>query len=308
MVNFVKLALTIPEITIRLTGFLAISALESLRTLITTSKSLNGEIVLITGGGSGIGRGLAIELAKLGCIVVIWDMNITGAEETAAFIRKQGGISSAYRVDVTNRDQVYEYAQRVTSDIGEVTILVNNAGIVSGKKIFDPENNDAYMEKTVQVNTIAHFWTAKAFLPKMVAKNHGHFVTIASSAGLVGVNGLADYCASKFGAVGFHESVAAELHSLGKSGVQTLVVNPYYINTGMFDGVKTKNDILLPILEPTYVVNQIVSAIRRNVKVLCMPWIVNFLSLIKAFPVPAQMFLSDGLGVGDTMNDFKGRK
>lgn len=308
MVNFVKLALTIPEITIRLTGFLAISALESLRTLITTSKSLNGEIVLITGGGSGIGRGLAIELAKLGCIVVIWDMNITGAEETASFIRKQGGISSAYRVDVTNRDQVYEYAQRVTSDIGEVTILVNNAGIVSGKKIFDPENNDAYMEKTVQVNTIAHFWTAKAFLPKMVAKNHGHFVTIASSAGLVGVNGLADYCASKFGAVGFHESVAAELHSLGKSGVQTLVVNPYYINTGMFDGVKTKNDILLPILEPTYVVNQIVSAIRRNVKVLCMPWIVNFLSLIKAFPVPAQMFLSDGLGVGDTMNDFKGRK
>lgn len=69
-----------------------------------------------------------------------------------------------------------------------------------------------------------------------------------------------------------------------------------------------RNDILLPILEPNYVVTQIVSAIRRNVRVLCMPWIVNLLSLIKAFPVPAQMFLSDGLGVGDTMNEFKGRK
>lgn len=126
-------------------------------------------------------------------------MNITGAEETAAYIRKQGGTSSAYKVDVTNRQQVYEIAQRVNSEIGEVTMLVNNAGIVSGKKIFDPENSDAYMEKTVQVNTIAHFWTVKAFLPNMVAKNHGYFITIASSAGLVGVNGLADYCASKFG-------------------------------------------------------------------------------------------------------------
>ncbi len=167
-------------------------------------------------------------------------MNIAGAEETAATVRKQGGTAAAYRADVTNREQVYELANRVRSEIGEVTMLVNNAGIVSGKKIFDPENSDAYMEKTVQVNTIAHFWTVKAFLRPMVEKNHGHFVTIASSAGLVGVNGLADYCASKFGAVGFHESVTAELHSLGKNNVKTLLVNPYYINTGMFDGVKTK--------------------------------------------------------------------
>jgi all-trans-retinol dehydrogenase (NAD+) len=140
-----------------------------------------------------------LQLAKLGVVVIIWDMNITGAEETAASIRKMGGTAAAYRVDVTNRDTVYEMAQRVQSEMGEVTILVNNAGIVSGKKIFDPENNDAYMEKTVQVNTISHFWTVKAFMPRMIAKNHGHLITIASSAGLVGVNGLADYCASKFG-------------------------------------------------------------------------------------------------------------
>ena len=128
-------------------------------------------------------------------------MNIQGAEETAAFIRKQGGTAASYQVDVTNRQQVYDIAKKVTNEMGEVTILVNNAGIVSGKKIFDPENNDSYMEKTVQVNTIAHFWTVKAFLPAMIRNNHGHFVTIASSAGLVGVNGLADYCASKFGII-----------------------------------------------------------------------------------------------------------
>jgi all-trans-retinol dehydrogenase (NAD+) len=138
-------------------------------------------------------------LAKLGCIVVVWDMNMTGAEETAASIRKMGGTAYAYKVDVTNREMVYDIANRVATEVGQVTMLFNNAGIVSGKKIFDPENSDAYMEKTVQVNTISHFWTVKAFLPAMIAKNHGHLITIASSAGLVGVNGLADYCASKFG-------------------------------------------------------------------------------------------------------------
>jgi hypothetical protein len=70
----------------------------------------------------------------------------------------------------------------------------------------------------------------------------------------------------------------------------------------------TRNDLLLPILEPAYVVRQIISSLRRNVRVLCLPWIVNFLSLTKAFPVPGQLFLTDGLGVGETMDAFKGRQ
>lgn len=131
--------------------------------------------------------------------MILWDINIAGAEETASMIRGQGGIAAAYKVDVTNREEVYRVANQVKEEIAEPTMLINNAGIVSGKKIFDPENSDAYMEKTMQVNTISHFWTVKAFMPAMIEKNHGHLVTIASSAGLVGVNGLADYCASKFG-------------------------------------------------------------------------------------------------------------
>ena len=80
----------------------------------------------------------------------------------------------------------------------------------------------------------------KAFLPAMVARNSGHIVSIASSAGLFGVTGLADYCASKFAAVGFDESLRFELEAMGKTGVHTTVVCPYYINTGMFDGVRTR--------------------------------------------------------------------
>ncbi len=79
----------------------------------------------------------------------------------------------------------------------------------------------------------------------MMAKNKGHIITIASSAGLFGVAGLMDYCASKFGAVGIHESLTSELFTLGKDGVKTTLVCPYYINTGMFNGVKTRYTLTL---------------------------------------------------------------
>ena len=87
------------------------------------------------------------------------------------------------------------------------------------------------------------FQTCKAFLPGMMERNHGHLVNIASSAGLLGVNGLADYCASKFAAVGFDESLRFELEMMGKD-VKTTVVCPFYINTGMFDGAKTRYIVL----------------------------------------------------------------
>ena len=79
----------------------------------------------------------------------------------------------------------------------------------------------------------------KAFLPQMIEKNHGHLVTVASMAGKFGSAGLCDYCASKFAVVGFDESVRNELVRLGKTGVKTTVVCPFFINTGMFHGAKS---------------------------------------------------------------------
>ena len=121
--------------------------------------------------------------------------------------------------------------------MGDVDILVNNAGIVTGKKFLDA--TDGAIEKTFQVNTLAHFWLGKAFLPSMIDKNHGHVVTIASMAGIFGMAGLCDYCASKYAAVGFDESLRNELVAMAKDGIHTTVVCPYFINTGMFDGVQT---------------------------------------------------------------------
>eukprot|EP00064_Thunnus_orientalis_P016142 superscaffoldBa00003138_g16205 len=201
-------------------------------------KNIAGEVVLITGAGSGIGRLMAQEFAALNTVVVLWDVNQEGMKETAR-LAKQSGASRVhyYLCDCSDKNEVYRVADQVKREVGDVSILVNNAGIVTGKKFM--EAPDSLIEKTVEVNTMAHFWTYKAFLPAMIANNHGHLVSIASSAGLIGVNGLADYCASKFAAVGFAESVGLELLATGKDGVKTTIVCPYFINTGMFDGCQT---------------------------------------------------------------------
>ncbi|WKX89118.1 hypothetical protein Q1695_008625 [Nippostrongylus brasiliensis] len=177
--------------------------------------------------------------------------------------------SRAYTVDLSKREQIYATAAKVKADVGKVDILINNAGVVTGKKIF--ECPDELMELTMAVNTHALFYTTKAFVPAMIEANHGHVVTIASIAGKVGVSGLVDYCASKHGAIGFHESLTAELDALGKDGVKTTVVCPYYIDTGMFHGVETKSPTLLPVLQPDYVVDCILEAVLTEKELISIP-------------------------------------
>lgn len=167
-------------------------------------KDVTNDIVLITGGASGLGRLMAIKFAKLGSRVIIWDMNLAGLEETAKMIeelrskRENVGKCHYYQVDISQRTNVYAAAERVKQEIGTVTILVNNAGVVTGRRFLDL--TDDQITKTFDVNILAHFWILRAFLPGMMEKNHGHIVSVASIAGLVGAYQLTDYCASKFAA------------------------------------------------------------------------------------------------------------
>lgn len=263
-------------------------------------RKVDTDTVLITGGGSGIGRLMALKFASLGSNVVLWDVNAAGLAKVKEEITSKGGRCATYEVDVTNRELVYRTAKAV----GRVDILINNAGIVTGKGFLDC--SDELMEKTVQVNTISHFWTIKAFLPRMLENNHGSVVTIASAAGLNGVPGLVDYCASKFGAVGTGEALYMELKKR-KSNVRCLTVCPFYINTGMFEGAKTKVPWLLPILDENYVSNRIVLAIQRGEETLCMPYIVSLARMLKCLPTSWQSWTQNLLGVSESMDDFKGR-
>ena len=138
-------------------------------------------------------------------------------------------------------------------------------------------------------------------------KNKGHIVTIASAAGTMGVCGLSDYCASKFGAFGFNESLRMELKQQ-KSNVKTTVICPFYINTGMFEGVKTRFPFLLPILEEKWAADRIVNAVLQNEDVVLMPWFTNLTFVMRGIlPVWVFDWMADFLGANSSMEEFKGR-
>ena len=119
-------------------------------------KDVRGKVVLITGTGSGIGRLSAIKFGELGARLVLWDVNEKLNVETLEILKKNGVDAKAYTVDISDRKAIYDTAEQVKREVGDVDILFNNAGIVSGKKIF--ENNDDLMEKTVAVNTTSLFF------------------------------------------------------------------------------------------------------------------------------------------------------
>ena len=120
-------------------------------------KDVSNDVVLITGAGSGIGRALAIKFARLGATIVLWDINKSANDAVAEEINsKTPNKAFSYQCDCSKRDEVYKVAEQVKKDVGDVTILINNAGIVTGKKF--SELSDDKIELTFQVNSIAHFW------------------------------------------------------------------------------------------------------------------------------------------------------
>lgn len=259
--------------------FIGMAIVYSIETLILKliprryrAKSIKGEIALVTGGASGIGKLIAIKLAKLGAHVVIWDINKNGLAETAAEIKQVNGISHVYCCDITDKEEVYRTAKAVKIEIGNVSLLVNNAGYVCGKTFMELPDHE--IEHTFKVNILSHYWITKSFLKDMIKNNHGHIVTIASAAGLSGNYNMTDYSATKFAAVGYHESLLTELRVHGHDKIHMTLVCPYLINTGMFDGVKPR---VIPPLEPEYVAEEVVAGILTNEVLIALPRILIYL-------------------------------
>ncbi|CAK5007226.1 unnamed protein product [Meloidogyne enterolobii] len=275
------------------------SVLAMIKSILPTKflpkKSIKGQTILITGSGSGMGRLMAIEFGKLGGRIVLWDIDEKMNLETKGILDDLGIQSAAYQIDLSDRKQIYVLAEQVKKEVGDIDILINNAGIVSGKKIFDCQ--DELMEKTMAVNCNALFFN---FL--------GHIVNVASLAGLAGINGLVDYCASKHGAVGLSEALRSELLSQGLP-ITVTTVCPYYVNTGMFDGVKTFTPYFFPILDPNYVVKKIIGAVLTDADELYLPRATYFLIALKGiFPTKAATAFMEYFGFNRTMNTWTGKK
>jgi all-trans-retinol dehydrogenase (NAD+) len=185
-----------------------------------------------------------------------------------------------------------------------VDILVNNAGVVSGRSFL--ECTDEQCRRTMDVNIMGHFWTVRAFLPDMVRRGSGHIVTMASAAGIIGVSQMVDYCASKAAAFGFDEALRMEIRK-NRWAIRTTVVCPYFINTGMFEGVRTRFAALLPILDEEKVAGRIIRAIQKSRKRLVMPPMVYSVWLLRLFPVAVFDFVADLMGINAAMKTFKGR-
>uniref|UniRef100_A0A8I3P0Z7 Estradiol 17-beta-dehydrogenase 11 n=2 Tax=Canis lupus familiaris TaxID=9615 RepID=A0A8I3P0Z7_CANLF len=259
---------------------LIIFTLESLLKLFIPKKrkSVTGEIVLITGAGHGIGRLTAYEFAKLKSKLVLWDINKHGIEDTAAECRRLGAKVHAFVVDCSNREDIYSSAKKVKAEVGDVSILVNNAGVVYTSDLFATQ--DPQIEKTFEVNVLAHFWTTKAFLPVMMKNNHGHIVTVASAAGHTGVPFLLAYCSSKFAAVGFHRALTLELQTLGITGIKTSCLCPVFVNTGFTKNPSTR---LWPILETDTVARSLIDGILTNKKMIFVPSYYNIYLILDKF-------------------------
>ncbi|XP_003790149.1 estradiol 17-beta-dehydrogenase 11 [Otolemur garnettii] len=257
---------------------LLVSLLESLVKLFLPKKrkSVTGEIVLITGAGHGIGRLTAHEFAKLKSKLVLWDINKHGIEETAAECRRLGAKVHTFVVDCSNRGDIYSAANKVKSEVGDVSVLVNNAGVVYTSDLFATQ--DPQIEKTFEVNVLAHFWTTKAFLPAMMKNNHGHIVTVASAAGHTVVPFLLAYCSSKFAAVGFHRALTVELAALERTGIKTTCLCPNFVNTGF---IKNPSTSLGPTLEPEQVVERLMDGILTEQKMIFVPSSIALLTILE---------------------------
>ena len=261
--------------------------------------------VLITGGASGIGKIMGrMALEKGASCLIIWDINPQTIATAVSELSKIGKVKG-YIVDVSRNELVVEGYNKVVSECGEVDILINSAGIVTSNKTFDKQTADEIV-RTININTIAPMFVTRAMLPGMIARNRGHVCNIASAGGMLSNPKMSVYAASKWGASGWSDSVRIELQDM-KSDVHFTTVAPYYINTGMFDGVKSR---IIPILKPEYVCKRIIRAIERNKSFRGIPFGFHFIRFWQ-FILPTRIFdwlFGEVMGIYHTMDNFTGRK
>ncbi|MEQ6202919.1 SDR family NAD(P)-dependent oxidoreductase [Sulfitobacter sp. HNIBRBA2951] len=185
--------------------------------------NVSGKTIVITGGASGIGAAMARQAAAKGAKVCIADLNLEAAKEVADEI---GG--TAVACDVTQETQIIAAIAAAEDAYGPVDIFVSNAGIVRGDPTHAASAPDADWALNWNVHVMSHVWAARALLPAMIERGSGHFVNVASAAGLLNQIGDAAYSATKHAAVSFAESL---LISHGDDGIGVSVVCPQYVAT-----------------------------------------------------------------------------
>ena len=265
-------------------------------------KNLVGRNIVITGAAKGIGREMALLFAQEKSNLAIVDINMDELNKTAIELEQCGVRVSSYKCDVSKRDEIEKICEKIQNDFDKIDILINNAGIVVGKPIIDSSYDD--IKRTIDINLMGVIWMIKQFLPDMISRNDGHIVNVASAAGLMAIPGLADYCATKFGVIGYTDALRMEMKKYGHHGVKTTCICPSAIDTGMFDGFKPP--LLNPILKQEMVAKKIVATIKKEHTYLKIPFMMKLAPMFKLFPATFADWLCKLSGTEQTMDHFKG--
>jgi len=224
-------------------------------------RSLDGQVVAITGGGRGIGRATAAALIAKGARVAIGDIDAPLAERTASEL---GSGTIGLRLDVTDKASFTDFLDEVESRLGPLDVLVNNAGIMPIGPFI--QETDVQAERMIAINVHGVILGSKLAIERFRPRGRGHIVQLASIAGKGGFPGVATYCASKHAVVGLTEALRAELRG---TGIEVHQVLPIGVNTELYSGVSAARGLKTP--EPEDVGNAIVELLQTGKFELYVP-------------------------------------
>jgi all-trans-retinol dehydrogenase (NAD+) len=260
--------------------------------------------ILITGAASGIGKRFAEKVSQASqARLILWDRNPEFLTEIRQQLQPAVEVHCA-GVDVTDPDAIQFEADHCIKEGLVPDIIINCAGIVIGKMFHEHTFDE--IERTLQINTTGSMWVVRAFLNEMIERGSGHIVNLASASGYIGNPRMSVYAASKWGVIGWSESLRLEMERMN-TGIYVTAVIPSYIKTGMFDGVSAPR--LVPLLETDQIVEKMLHGITKQKRTIQAPFMVRFVPLLKAI-LPYKAFdwvAGNLLGVYKSMDSFKGR-
>jgi all-trans-retinol dehydrogenase (NAD+) len=270
-------------------------------------KSVEGKRVLITGAAMGMGRLYAETAAREGAAaIVLWDINQEALAATEADLKAKSPNVYSYVVDLSKSHEIEEAAARVREEVGDIEVLINNAGIVVASNFWDHTWDQ--IDKTMAINALAPQYVAHALLPGMIrSPGPCRIVNIASAAGLVSVPKMSVYCSSKWAVIGWSDTLRLELARAGHRHVKVTTVCPTYIATGMFEGAKPPR--LTSMLSPERVVETVWRKMKVGAPYVKMPSTVYLSTALKGLmPTRWFDFVSDKVfGIYSSMDAYTGR-
>ncbi len=271
---------------------------------------LNNKGAIVTGGAMGIGLATVKRLLNEGCKVNVWDLNEEAMKEAEKELSDFSDRLFFHKCNVTNKNEVYAMAVAAKKEMGNVDILINNAGFVRGGNLHEFHNE--VWEKTIDVNLTAIIFTTKAVLEDMYERNSGHIVNISSASAYLGVPALSVYAATKWGVWGLTESMRFEALNQGKKGVKFSSIHPSYIKKGMFEGAKLGflGNLIVPLVKDHDVIAKAIvnDALKKGKTQIRRPRTLRLAILLRGIlPDKVYQKMMVLMGVHKSMWAWKGR-